>query len=121
MLWMNLASKAVLKGCRIFEKRLGWPQIASRQSPVDFDNWLRGPLQGWIKHVIYDLHPITNSVLRPDFCFEIYNRIMAGEGKSRLLGAIASLRGFGDALAQACEKVVPNSKQPVEVTRNALS
>jgi asparagine synthase (glutamine-hydrolysing) len=114
--WTNLPMKAFLKGCRLLENRLGWSGIASKQSPIDFDLWLRGPMRKWMENVVYDGNPRADEVLRPEFCVEVWKRHLDGENLSRLLGAIISVRGFADALAKACSKVVPFSISPKEIT-----
>jgi asparagine synthase (glutamine-hydrolysing) len=113
--WMNLPAKAFLKGCRILEDRAGWPVIASRQSPVDFAVWLRGPMKSWLENIIYDNNPVAGEILKPDFCRDIFKNHMNGMDFTRLLGVIISIYGFGYALKRARDKSAAGKNQPVEI------
>jgi len=111
-LWMNLPAKAALKALRIIESRTGWPHIHSRQSPVDFASCLRGPLRPWMEQVINDPHPHCESILSEVFCKHIWERHLSGKDETRLLGVIASLRGFSELLAMASSKRALNDIKP---------
>ena len=114
-LWMNLPAKAFLKGCRILEGKLGWPEIASRQSPVDFAVWLRGPLKNWLEQIIYDKNPVAREVLRKDFCEDVFKKHLNNGDFTRLLGVIISICGFAYALKKARDKVVAQESRAEEI------
>jgi len=114
--WMVIGAKAFLKGCRVMEKRVGWPRIASRQSPVDLDGELRRTMKPWMERICMEPHPASDSVLRPDFCEKTWKGHLAGRNCARLLGVIAAIREFGLALHQAraakqASKTVPTQVQ----------
>lgn len=115
--WMAIAGKAFLKGCRLLEQRTGWPSFASRQSPVDFGVWLRGPLRDWMAAICNEPHPSADEVLRPSFCADTWREHLAGAERSQLLGVIASIRGFATALDRARRREPSSSQTPQEVKR----
>ena len=115
--WLAVGSKAVLKACRILEARIGWPDISVRQSTVDFPAWLRQPLRPWMHAICTDPHPLADEILDPDFCQRTWNEHLAGTDRTRLLGAIATLRGFSLALTRARTKTAPLISNPTEVKR----
>ncbi|MBI4559788.1 MAG: hypothetical protein HY706_19530 [Candidatus Hydrogenedentes bacterium] len=114
--WMTIPAKAFLKGCRVLELRLGRPEITARQSPVDFANWLRGPLRAWMDCICMEPQPESDAVLRPEFLRRIWKEHLAGRNHTRLLGAIAALRGFAMALSRARSGVTPRSAAPIEIS-----
>lgn len=114
--WMSTPSKAFLKGCRILEGKIGWPRIASRQSPVAFGPWLRGPLRDWIEPLCRDPHPVTDEILAPAFRERVWNDHANGIDRSRYLGVVAALRGFGGVLEAARAKRPATACTPVRVT-----
>jgi asparagine synthase (glutamine-hydrolysing) len=99
--WMGTPAKAVLKGLRIMENKVGWPRVASRQSPVNFANALRGPLQPWMQGVVRSSMPETDAVLMQSACDGVWDAHLRGQDHTRMLGAIAAIRSFGIALAKA--------------------
>lgn len=113
--WTNLPTKAIIKGCRILEEKLGWPHIASRQSPVAFSAWLRGPLHDWVHWLLCDPHPNADAILKADFCRKIYERHMKGEDMTRLIGVIAALRGIAEILSDVCNQKSPPLKSATEI------
>ncbi|NIA16358.1 MAG: hypothetical protein GWP08_20045 [Nitrospiraceae bacterium] len=115
--WLAVGSKAVLKACRMLEARIGWPDISARQSTVDFPAWLRQPLRPWMHAICNDPHPLADEILDPGFCQRTWNDHLAGNDRTRQLGAIATLRGFSLALARARTKTVPVTSNPAEVRR----
>ncbi len=112
---MDLPVKAFLKGCRILENNFHWPHISSRQAPVDFSILVRGILRPWMDSIIYDTYPLSDQILNPDFCEQIWNSHLAGENHIRLLGVIASIRGFSSHLRQARSKTTSCNVFPVEI------
>jgi len=115
--WTAIAGKAFLKGCRLLEQRIGWPSFVSRQSPVDFGAWLRGPLRDWMAAICNEPHPLADEVLRPGFCADTWREHLAGAERSQLLGVIASIRGFARALDRARRREPSSSQKPQEVRR----
>jgi asparagine synthase (glutamine-hydrolysing) len=115
--WQATPSKAMLKGCRILEKLIGWPHVASRQSPVDFAGWLRGPLKPWMAAICSDAHPVADEVLLPEFCRSMWHEHLDGRDRSRYLGVIASIRGFSRALEQARKGNQAVPCKPVQVEK----
>lgn len=113
--WMVIGAKGFLKGCRILEKRIGWPRIASRQSPVDLDRRLRNTLRPWMERICRDPHPASESVLRHDFCERVWQEQLAGNSRARLLGVIAAIREFGVTLDRARAKTPSSNVAPTEV------
>ncbi len=112
---LDLPAKAFLKGCGIMEQTFGWHGITSRQSPVDFSSLLRGVLRTWMDSVIYEPCPLSEEVLLPGFCERTWERHLSGENLTRLLGAIAGIRGFADLLSRARAGGVARPVDPVEV------
>ena len=119
--YMDLPAKAFLKGCRIMENRFGWPNISSRQSTVDFPQMLRERLRPWMNSVIYDSNPACDSILKHDFCEQIWKQHLSGQNQTRLLGVIASLRGVSDLLDKARTKTVHILYQPNEIKQDPQS
>jgi asparagine synthase (glutamine-hydrolysing) len=113
--WLNVSAKGFLKSCRVLERISGWPKIASRQSPVDFGTCLRGPMLEWLRTMVYDPHTNSESILKSEFCKQVYHRHLDGENMTRLIGAILSIRGFADCLEKAKKKAVMSFKSPVEI------
>jgi asparagine synthase (glutamine-hydrolysing) len=113
--WAAMASKGLLKVAGKIEKRLGFPRIASRLSPVDFAGWLRGPLKPWMDAVINEPHPTANEVLNASFCKSMWHDHLAGRDRTRMLGALAAVRGFSQALKRARGKARAYPVEPVEV------
>ncbi len=116
---MDLPAKAFLKGLRIMEGSIGWPNIASRQSPVDFSDLVRGVMRPWMEAIIADAYPACDQVLSPHFCERIWERHKAGENLIRLLGAITVIRGFSRLLAQARSGNTPITAAPAKAAGDA--
>ncbi|MBN2299134.1 MAG: hypothetical protein JXM72_11095 [Deltaproteobacteria bacterium] len=114
--YMDLPAKAFLKGCRILEKRYGWPHISSRQSPVNFAQILRQRLRPWMDSVIRDKHPACDEILKKDFCNKIWEQHLTGHDHTRLLGVIASLRGVSTLLYNKSSGSIPTFNIPIQVT-----
>ena len=108
--WMSTPAKAVLKACRISEKAVGWPRIASRQSPVALTQWLAGPLSSWMESVACEPHAVADEALKRDASANAWKKQKEHGGQERLLGAIASINSFGRALERA------RAKSPALVT-----
>ena len=117
----SILARGALKACRTCEQRIGWPHLASRQSPVDFSVWLRGPLRGWMTQVCHDDYPVADEVLRPSFCSDTWRRHLGGSEETTLLGTIASLRGFSRALGRARRGIAASPRNPTEVGRQTRS
>jgi asparagine synthase (glutamine-hydrolysing) len=117
--WAAVASKGLLKASRIVEQLLGWPRFGSRQSPVSFAKWLRGPLKPWMASVVEDTRGAE--AVRPEFCREVWARHLKGEDHTRVLGAIAAIRGFAIALDKARSRKVPKAAQPVKIESDSQS
>jgi asparagine synthase (glutamine-hydrolysing) len=116
---LDLPAKAFLKGCGIVEQTFGWHGIASRQSPVNFSSLLRGILRPWMDSIICEPCPLSEEVLLPDFCERTWERHLSGENLTRLLGAIAGIRGFAALLSRARARVVGPLADPVEIRPRA--
>jgi len=99
--WAAIGAKGFLKAAGKAEKIFGWPKIASRLSPVSFGPWLRGPLRPWMERVIREPNPAADEIVRPEFCVAAWDEHLAGRDRTRLLGAIAGIRGFAEALRRA--------------------
>jgi len=99
--WVSTPSKAFLKACRMMEERADWPRMASRQSPVDFAQWLRGPLKDWMESVIHDENGAAGELLSRDSLANLWQNHLDGADRTRYLGAVASLIGFGRAFQRA--------------------
>jgi asparagine synthase (glutamine-hydrolysing) len=116
--WLGLPAKAFLKACRISENRWGWPAIASRQSPVDFALWLRGPLREFMNRMIYEVAPRASEIIMPAFCIRIWQCHLEGFDQTRLLGAILSLVCFADALKNTSSAKTQQPYEAVEITNH---
>ena len=91
--------------------------MASRQSPVDFAGWLRGPLKQWMAAICSEAHPVADEVLLPEFCRSMWHEHLDGRDRSRYLGVIASVRGFSRALDQARKGNQAVVCKPVQVEK----
>ncbi len=117
--WMGLPAKAFIKACGLSEGWLGWPHISSRQSPVDFPSWLRGPLKPWMDWVVNDLSPSTLDFLSHEHCRQAWRQHLNGQDRTGLLGAIASMAGFASVIKDARAKNICVGPRPVEVKETA--
>jgi asparagine synthase (glutamine-hydrolysing) len=115
--WLTFPARAALKVSRVFEGSLGWPRIAARQSPVDFARWLRGPMKNWMNEVICSRDDTADEALSAAFCERVWKEHLAGTDRTRLVGAIAAIRGFAQALARARKREPASTHATTEVTR----
>jgi asparagine synthase (glutamine-hydrolysing) len=107
--------RAALKVAGKAEKTIGWPRLVSRQSPVDFAAWLRGPLRTWAEDVCLGSFPVADEVLRPDFVERAWREHLAGQDRTTLLGVIIGLRAFSLALDRARKGVAVSNSTPTRV------
>jgi len=115
---LSVVSKGVLKACRIIEKRLGYDGLASRQSPVAFGDWFRGPLASWMSDVCSGAWSVTDDVLNAAVCERVWQDHCKGHDQSLMLGTIASMRSFALALKRARDRETACLCSPVEINRN---
>jgi len=66
--------------------------------------------------VCNEAYPLADAILRPDFCRRVWGEHVAGQDRSRVLGAIAAFRGFSKALEHARARKPAALTAPVEVT-----
>lgn len=108
-------AKGALKVAGKLEKLVGWPNITSRQSPVDIPNLIRGPLRPWMERLINEPHYTANEVLHAGFCKTMWQEHLSGHDRTRMLGAIAAIRGFSVALKKARNLTQAFPSEPTEV------
>ncbi len=113
--WAAVGAKAALKVASHLEARWGRPTVASRQSPASFADWLRGPLRPWLERVMLEDYPVANEVLHHEFCRNVCGEHFVGLDRTRLLGALAALRGFSEALRKARAHQTAFVVEPLEV------
>ncbi len=114
--WAGIGAKAFLKGCRLLDRRLGWPRITRYQSPVDFAVWLRGPLKTWMDALVHTPNAATQEALHARFCRKIWAEHLAGRDRTQLLGAIAAVAAFGQVLDRARRKLPAANAFPVRIS-----
>jgi hypothetical protein len=117
----SLLARGVLKTFRASEERLGWPRFSSRQSPVAYSTWLRGPLRDWMTEVCNGDYPVADEVLRPAFCADSWRSHLGGGEENGILGTVACLRGFSRALGRARRGIPAGARSPTEVRKRARS
>lgn len=113
--WMSTPAKAVLKACRISEKAIGWPHIASRQSPVALTKWIAGPLRDWMGAVACEPHAVADEAINREASAAIWQKHQTQGGQERLLGVIATVNSFARALEKARRGEVAAPNAPVRV------
>ncbi len=113
--WAALCAKSALRLARGSHKLFGFPDIASRQAPVDMASALRGPLRSWMTDLIAHGVPEASQLLDSAFCSRVWQAHLAGQNHTTRLGAIAALTAFARALEDARRGRPATQTQPTAV------